>query len=154
MLLDVHKEETEKWHRYLFISNGRRDGSGVGRRFEFFSTTDHLHHHAAGLHLQLVSVDDVLIGRTALGKRFQAVHFPDVLPQVSELDRNVIVQEEPSGHPNVLQLGHQFRVETAQSVAGQKPASSRSQFLLRLTLTLRYVIQKGQSVSLYLIQCG
>ncbi len=62
-----------------------------------------------------------LISRAALREGVQLVHLPDVLPQVCQVGWEVEVHEEPPRHPDVLQLGHQLRVEAAEGVAGQEP---------------------------------
>ena len=62
-------------------------------------------------------LNDVLVGGAALSEGVELVHLLDVAPQVRELVRDLVVEEELAGEADVLQLRHQLRVEAAQGVA-------------------------------------
>jgi len=73
-----------------------------------------------GALLELVVVDDVLVGGAALNERVELVHFGKVPPECGEVAGYVEVGEEGAGDAYVLQLGHQFAVEAAHGVAGEE----------------------------------
>lgn len=74
-----------------------RDAGGEGGRLQLLVA---LHPDDAGLLLlHLVHVDDVLVGGARLRERIQLVHVADVLPQVGQLLRDLVVQEELARHP-------------------------------------------------------
>lgn len=111
--------------------------------------------------MQLVVIDDVLVGRTGLRERVQLVHVVHVVPQRGECflewrskewrvpsvstnecaqidsptrptHRNLKVGEIFARHANVLQPRHQLAIETADRVAGQEARLARRQMLVDL----------------------
>ena len=108
---------------FVLDDNVVRDGREVSGRLELFPGLGLP--PGQGVHpLHFVDVDDVLVGRAALDEGVQLVHLPDVLPQVDQVRGDVEpVQEEPSRHPDVLELRHQLAVEAAQRVTSQESSA-------------------------------
>lgn len=80
--------------------------------------------------LQLVVVDDVLVGGTALREGVQLVHVVHVAPEGRQLLGDVEVDEVLRRHADVLQPGHQFAVEAAHGVARQEAGVPSPQVLV------------------------
>jgi len=92
-------------------------GGGEGRGFQLLVLG-----HPSSL-LFLVVVNDVLVGRTTLAEGIQLVLVFEVLPQEHQLRADLEFAEVFAGHPNVLQLGHEFAVEAAHGVPSEEPGS-------------------------------
>lgn len=58
-----------------------------------------------------------LVSWTALSKCIELIHFRYVFPKMMHISRNFKVQEELSGYPNMLKLGHKLTIKAAKSVS-------------------------------------
>jgi len=96
---------------------GGRDIIGEGGGLQLLSP-GHL-----GSLLHLVVGQDVLVGGARHGEGVQGVHLSHVPPESLQMRRDLEVSEILSGHPDVLQLGHQLAVEATHGIASQEPAA-------------------------------
>ncbi|CAN7982173.1 unnamed protein product [Ixodes pacificus] len=102
----------------LVPGDGGGQGGGEGGRLELLVLV-HL-----GALLQLVVVDDVLIGRAGLGEGIQLVHVPHVVPHRRQAARYLEVRKGRTGHADVLQAGHELAVEAAHGVPREEALPS------------------------------
>lgn len=82
--------------------------------------------------LQLIVIDDVLVGGTALEEGVEPVHVVHVPPQVHHALRYLEVREVLAGHADVLQPRHELAVEAAHGVAGEETRALAAQVLVDL----------------------
>ncbi|CAN7988750.1 unnamed protein product, partial [Ixodes hexagonus] len=110
-------------------------GGGEGGRLEFLVLV-HL-----GALLQLVVVDDVLVGRARLGEGVQLVHVAHVAPHGRQAVWDLKVRKrESTGDADVLQAWHKLAVEAAHGVACEEAFSALVQVGVNVAQLVQQVL--------------
>lgn len=110
-----------------------RQGGGEGGRLKLLVLV-HL-----GVLLQLVVVDDVLVGRARLGERVQLVHVAHVAPDGRQRPRDLKFRKVLAGDADVLQAGHELAVEAAHGVAREEALAPPAQ----VGVNVAQLVQQG-----------